>query len=83
MILPTKHLKEDLALIKVGGRVLSLLDEPKTISRLWEEFKKDTESNTKLANITYDWFVLSLDFLYLINTIKYENGRISRAAYDI
>lgn len=40
MILPTKHLREDQALIAVGGQLLSLLDEPKTVSRLWDELRR-------------------------------------------
>lgn len=40
MILPTKHLREDQALIAVGAELLSMLDEPKTISRLWDELRR-------------------------------------------
>lgn len=40
MILPTKHLREDQALIAVGAELLGLLDEPKTVSRLWEEIRR-------------------------------------------
>lgn len=41
MILPTKHLREDRALIAVGAELLRLLDEPKTVSRLWDELKRE------------------------------------------
>lgn len=40
MILPTKHLQEDRALIAIGAELLKLLDEPKTVSRLWDELKR-------------------------------------------
>lgn len=40
MILPTKHLREDRALITVGAELLKLLDEPKTVSRLWDEIQR-------------------------------------------
>lgn len=40
MILPTKHLREDQALIAVGAELLGMLDEPKTISRLWDELRR-------------------------------------------
>ena len=43
MILPTKHLREDQALIAVGAELLGLLDEPKTVSRLWDELRGWTE----------------------------------------
>jgi hypothetical protein len=40
VILPTKHLREDQALITVGAELLGLLDEPKTVSRLWDELRR-------------------------------------------
>ncbi len=40
MILPSKHLREDQALIAVGAELLSLLHEPKTVSRLWDELRR-------------------------------------------
>jgi hypothetical protein len=40
VILPSKHLREDQALIAVGAELLGMLDEPKTISRLWDELRR-------------------------------------------
>ena len=40
MILPSKHLSEDRALVTIGAEVLGLLREPKTVSRLWTDLKK-------------------------------------------
>lgn len=37
MILPSKHLSQDRALLTVGGHVLTFLARPKTVSALWEE----------------------------------------------
>lgn len=77
MILPTKHLSEDKALLTIGGEVLRLLDEPKTVSRIWDELRKPSRS-VKLPAITYDWFVLSLDLLYTLNAIDLERGRLRK-----
>ena len=36
MILPTKHIRPDRALIGVGAEVLGLLVQPMTVSGLWD-----------------------------------------------
>jgi hypothetical protein len=54
--------------------VLHLLNEPKTISRLWTEIR--IKSDTSL--LTYDWFVLALDLLYTLNAVEFEKGRLRR-----
>lgn len=78
MILPTKNLDQSRALIEVGGEILHLLTSPRTISGLWENFKVYRVSNRKSA-ITIDWFILALDFLYIIEAIEYNNGKLTRA----
>jgi len=74
VILPSKHLGADRALVTVGAGVLRLLTEPKTVSRLWTEAKRSSN-----AAITYDWFVLSLDLLFAIGLVEFSRGRVARA----
>jgi len=75
VILPTKGIAPDRALIAVGARVLSLLEEPKTVSRLWDEAKA---YNSSCAEITFDWFVLALDLLFLMDAIELDGARLRR-----
>ena len=35
MILPTKHLTSDRSLLALGSEILSIIDEPKTVLRVW------------------------------------------------
>lgn len=74
MILPTRHLPESRALIQVGAQVLSIVQSPKTVSSIWEELK----SNRGDQNISFDWFILSLDLLRALGTLTYEDGRLRR-----
>ena len=76
MILPTKGLAVDRALTSVGGDILRRLDRPKTVSRMWEEVS-DRQS-TLLKAVSYDWFLLALDLLYLWGAIEFSDGRIYR-----
>lgn len=78
MILPTKRLNQDRALLYVGSEVLGLLEEPKTISRVWDELEKLRASKSELSVLTYDWFVLALDLLFSIQAIDFERGLLRR-----
>jgi hypothetical protein len=74
MILPTKYLGEDRALLSVGATILRLLDQPKTVSRLWDELKSSQPIDAR--TITWNWFLLALDLLYTVRAIDYERGRL-------
>ena len=80
MILPTKRLGQDRALLVVGGEILGLLSEPKTVSRLWEEVKRARSSRAGNPPLMYDWFVLALDFLYAVSAVEIEKGRIRKSS---
>ena len=75
MILPTKGISSDKALLSIGALILRDLDEPKTVSRLWADLRRVEEGPLEL---TFDWFVLALDLLYLMGTLDYLDGRIIR-----
>jgi hypothetical protein len=79
MILPTKHLPQERALLAVGADILRLLGEPKTVSRLWDELKKARPPQAVSSALTYDWFVLAIDLLFAVKAIDIERGRIRKA----
>jgi hypothetical protein len=80
MILPTKHVRADRALIGVGAEVLEILKRPMTMSMLWDEIRGQRTLHTPNAPIEYEWFVLSLDLLYLIGAVEFERGLVWRAS---
>lgn len=81
MILPSKHLQQDRALLTVGAHVLTFLVRPKTVSALWDELSRhDTSVAAMPRKITYDWFLLALDLLYAMGTIELESGLVARRA---
>lgn len=75
MILPTKGIPPRRALLALGGEVLRALDESKSVSRLWDDFRQASDSG---CEITFDWFVLSLDLLFVIGAVELERGRVRR-----
>lgn len=78
MILPTKGIASDKALLSIGAFILRELDEPKTVSRLWADLRRVEEGP---PDLTFDWFILALDLLYLMGTLDYFGGRVLRVGH--
>jgi hypothetical protein len=74
VILPGKHLRHDRALLGVGAEILARLDQPRSVSELWEYVRAARKPST--TPITFDWFVLSLSFLYAISAVEELSGLI-------
>lgn len=72
MILPTKHISENEAILGVGATILRHLDSPITVSGLWERTK--VESNVG----TFERFVLAADLLFIIGAIELREGLLVR-----
>ncbi len=79
MILPTKHISQENALLSIGAQILKHLNRSKTVSSLWEDilitYRDNQNSNT---DISYEWFVLTLDFLFIMKAIDLKDGLLSK-----
>jgi hypothetical protein len=80
MILPTKHIRPDRALLVVGCDLLVSLREPMTVSRLWDDVRSKRGDPGKPAPINYDWFVLALDLLFMIGSVELDRGILRKTA---
>jgi hypothetical protein len=78
LILPTKRLPEDRALLAIGADVLSILSRPQTVSKVWEEMKRGRMARNTSTPLPFDWFVLSLSFLFSIGAVDLRDGRLHR-----
>lgn len=78
MILPSKHLSEDRALLTAGARILRGLSPPKTVSALWEEMSRTPTGAEDVPPLRYDGFVLALDLLFLLDAIHLRGGLLSK-----
>lgn len=78
MILPTKRLSVENSLLGVSTDALRLLDEPKPISRLWDDFRRHRDPSDRSRAVSFEWFVLALDFLFIAGAVYFENGRLHR-----
>jgi hypothetical protein len=76
MILPTKYLPTDRALLSIGSEIISCLSEPLTITEAWSRFRERRAISSAASVVSFDWFVLSLNLLFALSAIRFENGEL-------
>lgn len=77
MILPTKNISPDRALLTLAGKIFGRLNAPRTISGIWDEFRAQQESRP----IAYGWFILAVDLLFLMQLVWLDqDGLLRRSA---
>jgi hypothetical protein len=72
VILPTKHVKTSQSLIGIGAGILQVLVTQQTVTRVWEVARLRSDK------ITFERFILALDFLYCIGCIELRDGLLRR-----
>ena len=72
MLLPTKHISLKSSLLSSGGTLLRILNSPQTITKLWLKARRQSSIET------FDRFCLTLDFLFALDLITFQNGLIIR-----
>lgn len=78
MILPTKYITPERSLLGVGAEILTIVKkQSETISGLWDKIRKKHAVSSKNTPISYRWFILSLDLLYLMEAIRFEKGLVT------
>lgn len=72
MIMPSKYLREDEALVGISAALLPLVQKNDNLTALWESAKKiDTIGS-------FERFILALDILYLLGLVDLHNDKIVR-----
>lgn len=79
MILPTKRLPQDRALLAIGADVLFNLSRPQTVSKLWDEVKQNRQERRSSTQLPFDWFLLSVTLLFAIGAVELIDGRLHKA----
>ncbi len=72
MILPSKHITEEQALLGVGAVILAHLERPQTVTSLWERVRNER------AVGTFERFVSALDLLHITGVVDISQGMIRR-----
>lgn len=77
MLMPTKHIKTENALIGLGAEILSELTYAKPVSTLFHNIQLQRHDKQS-ATIHFDWFLLAVDFLYIIGAVDFKDGLIEK-----
>jgi hypothetical protein len=79
MILPTKNIAPERALLTIAGKVFDHLDEPATVSRVWDEIRAEYQERP----LSYAWFLLAVDLLFIMNLVWFDQSGLLRRSVDI
>jgi hypothetical protein len=78
LILPTKYLLPQDSLLFIGGQILRIIGgETKTVSRTWAELTQ-ARRESGYSMPSFDWYILALDLLYMLQILDFSDGRLSR-----
>ena len=72
MILPTKHIRLSNSLLNVGATLLRYMNEPRTVTSLWNEMRISPEIKT------FERFTLGLDLLFIMGVMDFQDGLLRR-----
>ena len=74
MILPTKNISPDRALLTLAGRVFDVLNSPRTVSGVWDEFRMRQGARP----VSYAFFILAIDLLFLMKLVSLGDDGLLR-----
>jgi hypothetical protein len=81
MLLPTKGISADRALLTIGADILEALTTPTSVSGLWERFTRARSETLGAERVTFDWFSLALASLFTMGVIELmPNGYIGHVS---
>ncbi len=81
MIMPTKHINFSESLLGFGSYVLELLTIPKSIDEIWRKYQSDLSNGLYFARHSFDNLTLTIMFLYTIDAINEDNGKITKCNF--
>lgn len=74
MILPKKQVSLEESMIGFGGFLLSGLKNANTVDDLWHYYLDALERKKYHVRFSFDQFILTIDFLFMIGSIKDDGG---------
>lgn len=81
MLLPTRGISAERALMTIGAEILEELRNPMSVSALWERFISRARPSPQAQRITFDWFALALSVLYAIKLIDLSDDNFIRRSH--
>lgn len=80
MIVPSKSIREDLALLTIGAQIIEKLEVPATVNTLWDRVTELRSCRESPSALPFWWFALALDLLYSVGAVEIVNGEVVRGS---
>jgi hypothetical protein len=74
MLLPTKGIAPQRALLTVGASIIALLNTPATVSGLWERYSQKATASDDKGKVTFDWFAMALSMLFTVRAVAWNDA---------
>ncbi len=76
MITPTKGISPQRALLSVAAQIVESLNEPMTVSQLWQALLAWRADKGASEALSFTWYSYSLDVLFAMGLIDFNDGLI-------
>lgn len=83
MLLPSKSVPTDQALLAVAAQILIQLERPGSIIAVWERLLAWRAGRGLDSPLPFWWFALALDVLYMIGVVDLRAGELRKTHADI
>lgn len=75
MIFPEKHIRLSESLLGLGSFVLECLeDNPKTVDKIWLDFRRVRDNDIYPAYHSFENFILAIDLLYSLGLLTLDDS---------
>lgn len=81
MLLPSKNVSADRALLTVGAQILIQLERPGSVSAVWERLIDWRKSEAMGSSVPFWWFALALDVLHAVGVVEWSDGILRRVEH--
>lgn len=78
MLLPSRSVSPQRALLSVAAQISMQLEGPRTVSETWTRLKEWRASHGFDQPITFEWFQLALDMLYALGLVDFDGRTLRR-----
>ncbi|WP_408997581.1 ABC-three component system middle component 6 [Streptomyces europaeiscabiei] len=79
MLLPSKSIAADQALIAVGAQIMLQLERPGSVSAVWQRLTAWRGNKNMPSAVPFWWFALSLDVLFAAGAVVLQDGELRKA----
>jgi hypothetical protein len=78
VLLPSKFIGTDQALLTLGGQILIQLKAPLSVAETWTQLNRWRAEQQMQSFIPFWWFALALDVTFSIGAVQFEHGLLRK-----